>query len=80
MAITLPVFFIWTYPANVATQNWTVQPADWAELRRQWGYSHAFNAFLMFAAFCFVALRASLSAGERYLPRPPELASPGLRR
>ena len=23
MAITLPVFFIWTYPANVATQNWT---------------------------------------------------------
>ena len=61
MAITLPVFFIWTYPANVATQNWTVQPANWAELRRQWEYSHAVNAGLMFASFCFVAL-ASVAA------------------
>src|SRR5262245_27505850 len=29
MAATLAVFFIWTYPANVATQNWTVAPAEW---------------------------------------------------
>jgi hypothetical protein len=55
MAITLPVFFSWTYPANVATQNWTVQPANWAELRRQWEYSHAVNAILMLASFCLLA-------------------------
>ena len=35
MAATFPIFFAWTYPANVATQNWTVQPANWTELRRQ---------------------------------------------
>ena len=60
MAATLPIFFAWTYPANVATQNWTAQPANWAELRRQWEYSHAVNAGLMFASFCCVAL-ASLA-------------------
>ena len=61
------VFFTWTYPANVATQNWTVQPANWAELRRQWEYSHAVNAILMFASFCLLAARERcLGAGKRY--------------
>lgn len=56
MAATLPIFFTWTYPGNVATQNWTVVPANWAELRWQWEYSHAVNAVLMFASFCLLAL------------------------
>ncbi len=56
MAATLPIFFAWTYPANVATQNWTVAPANWAELRTQWEYSHAANAGLMFLSLCLVAL------------------------
>jgi hypothetical protein len=55
MAATLAVFFAFTYPANVATQNWTVSPGHWVELRRQWEYSHAVNAGLNFLAFCFVA-------------------------
>ena len=55
MAATLAVFFAFTYPANVATQNWTVSPGHWVELRRQWEYSHAVNAGLYFLAFCFVA-------------------------
>jgi hypothetical protein len=56
MAFTLIVFFIWTYPANQATSNWTTIPAGWQELREQWEYSHAFNALLTFVAFCSATL------------------------
>jgi hypothetical protein len=61
MAATLAVFFAWTYPANVATQNWTVVPANWLELRRHWEYSHAANAVLNVLAFGCIAA-AVLSA------------------
>jgi hypothetical protein len=60
MASTLAIFLTWTQPANVATQNWTVEPADWAALRRQWEYSHAVNAGVIFASFCCVTLAALL--------------------
>jgi hypothetical protein len=56
LAATLAIFFTWTYPANVATQNWTVVPSNWMELRWQWEYSHAVNALLTFASFCLIAL------------------------
>lgn len=54
MAGSLAVFFVWTYPANRATSDWTVAPADWAELRAQWEYSHAANAATTFLALCAV--------------------------
>jgi hypothetical protein len=50
------IFFIWTFPANQATANWTTMPDDWSDLRRQWEYSHAVNAFVMLVAFCSVLL------------------------
>jgi hypothetical protein len=56
MAATLAVFFAFTYPGNVATQNWTVAPSNWEELRTRWEYSHAFNALLTFASFCLMTL------------------------
>jgi hypothetical protein len=56
MAATLAIFFAWTYPANVATANWTVAPENWAALRRQWEYAHAANAVLTFVALCALAL------------------------
>jgi hypothetical protein len=56
LASTLAIFFAWTQPANAATRNWTVVPQNWAELRRQWEYSHAVNAFLTLASFCLIAL------------------------
>jgi hypothetical protein len=56
MGATLVVFFIWTYPANVATSNWTTVPENWEQLRRQWEYSHAANALITFIAFCSVTL------------------------
>ncbi len=39
------VFWIYTYPANVATQNWTTIPDNWETLRSQWEYSHLAGAF-----------------------------------
>jgi hypothetical protein len=61
MAGVLAIFFTWTYPANRATTNWTVAPADWQELRVRWEYSHAANAVLTFAALCSVTLSALLA-------------------
>lgn len=52
----LAVFFTWTFPANQATQNWTVAPENWADLRRQWEYAHAASAVLNFIGFCALAL------------------------
>jgi hypothetical protein len=63
IALTLVIFFIWTYPANQATNNWTMIPNDWEQLRRRWEYSHAVNAVITFAAFCSVAV-SSLMAKE----------------
>jgi hypothetical protein len=54
IAATLAIFFTWTYPANVATENWTMQPANWEALRTQWEYSHAVNAAITFVALCLV--------------------------
>lgn len=54
----LIVFFTWTYPANVATDNWTAVPENWRALRTQWEYSHAANAVLTFVAFCSLTLAA----------------------
>jgi len=58
---TLVVFFVWTYPANLATNNWTVVAADWKGLRVEWELSHAANAVLTFAAFCCATLSAVIS-------------------
>jgi hypothetical protein len=51
IALSLVVFFAFTYPANQATVNWTMLPDNWVELRRQWEYSHAAGAVLFFTAF-----------------------------
>jgi hypothetical protein len=56
MAATLAVFFIWIYPANQATDNWTTIPENWAQLRLQREYSRAGNALVTFVAFCAVTL------------------------
>lgn len=55
------IFFTFTYPANVATQNWTVAPAGWQALRWQWEVSHAVNAALTLIGFGTLCL-ATLSA------------------
>lgn len=71
MVANLGVFFLWTYPANQATANWTVVPPDWESLRRQWEYAHAAGALLVFAAFCCVSravLRWSVGSSDTGSP------------
>jgi len=46
------LFWSYTYPANVATANWTVQPDNWAMLRQHWEYSHAAGAGLQVVGLC----------------------------
>jgi hypothetical protein len=64
IALTLIIFFAWTYPANVATDNWTAIPDNWRTLRREWEYSHAVNALLTFAALCTTTLSALLARDQ----------------
>lgn len=65
IAATLVIFFIWTYPANEATANWTVATANWQQLRAQWEVSHAINAAVTFVALCAVALSAVITRHVR---------------
>jgi hypothetical protein len=55
---TLAIFFIWTQPANSATDNWTTLPDDWQSLRRQWEYSHAAGAAFALAALALLTAAA----------------------
>lgn len=54
------LFWTYTYPANVATVNWTVQTDDWVRLRRQWEFSHLAGAGLQVLAMaCLIIAVAS---------------------
>lgn len=50
------VFWIFTYPVNRQTVNWTVLPENWMALRAQWEYSHAASAGLNLIALAAVIL------------------------
>ena len=63
IAGALAVFFTWTFPANQATVNWAVVPADWQGLRRLWEYAHAANAFLNLLALGAVTAASLLTGG-----------------
>jgi len=65
IAVTLAVFFAWTYPANQATGNWTSAPENWEQLRSEWEYSHAANAVLTFLAL-LCSVGAAVSTGPRH--------------
>jgi hypothetical protein len=59
------VFWVFTYPANVATTNWTVAPANWSWLRDRWEYSHlagaGFQLIAMSALACAAVARSRSS-------------------
>jgi hypothetical protein len=56
IAATLAIFFVWTFPTNQATKNWTVVLTNWNKLRMQWQYSHAVNDMVTFAALVCVVM------------------------
>jgi len=53
---TQVIFWIYTYPANRATKNWTMLPENWVGLRKQWEYSHATSAILNLVALVALIL------------------------
>jgi hypothetical protein len=63
VAISLAIFFTFTFPANQQTANWTTLPENWQRLRRQWEYSHATSAMLYFGALAMLVL-SLLVGGE----------------
>lgn len=66
IGLSLVVFFLFTEPANRATDSWMQIPDNWRVLRDRWEYSHAFNACLD-----LLALLAITSAVVRHEPDPP---------
>ena len=56
VAGTQAVFWIFTFPVNRATTNWSVLPENWVPLRQRWEYSHAASAALNLVAFVAVVL------------------------
>ncbi|MCF3641953.1 DUF1772 domain-containing protein [Rhizobium sp. TRM95111] len=59
IVLNLIIFLLVTQPANAATENWTVQPDNWQNLRRQWEYSHVVNAAVNLLAFCCATLAST---------------------
>lgn len=52
------IFWIWTYPTNAATANWTTIPEGWESLRAQWEYSHLAGAGFQVLAMIAMSLAA----------------------
>jgi len=61
---TQVVFWTYTYPTNQVTNNWTILPENWKELRRQWEYSHATSAGLNLLALVGVILSVLAREGQ----------------
>jgi len=59
------IFWTFTYPANVATANWTIMPDDWERLRARWEFSHAAGALLQLLGFCLL-VGAVLARSRRH--------------
>lgn len=67
IGLTLVIFFIWIFPTNQATANWTEAGADWELLRRNWEYGHAANAMITFVAL--LATGRAIIGGSHWTER-----------
>jgi membrane-anchored protein YejM (alkaline phosphatase superfamily) len=63
LVATQVIFWMFTYPMNVASSNWTVTPDHFETARRQWEYSHAASAVLTFLALVAIAAAVAVDAG-----------------
>lgn len=57
------VFWLWTFPANEATAQWTLQPANWEALRYQWEYSHLAGAGFQLLTLCALVIAVLRRSG-----------------
>jgi hypothetical protein len=58
------VFWMFAYPANAATEGWSVLPADFEMLRRQWEFAFAAAGVFSFAGL--LALARSIGASRPF--------------
>jgi len=58
IAGSLLVFFVFVFPGNQATTNWSVQPENWEQLRQSWEYGHAASAACLSVSFLALAILA----------------------
>jgi hypothetical protein len=58
LGVVLIVFFARAFPVNELTNNWTIAPENWQDLRAEWELAHAVNALIT-----FVALGCAAAAG-----------------
>jgi peptidoglycan/LPS O-acetylase OafA/YrhL len=63
MVATQVIFWMFTYPVNVASRNWTAMPEHFETARRQWEYSHAASAVLTFLALIAIASAVAVDDG-----------------
>jgi hypothetical protein len=68
------VFWTLTFPANVATANWTMLPEEWEPLRNRWEYSHALGALFQIAGMASLIV-AALTRVRRRAARPASSVS-----
>ncbi len=71
---TQVIFWVFTYPMNVASSNWTVTPEHFEAARHQWEYSHAVSAVLAFLALIAIASAVAVAPGR---PQQRSSARPG---
>ena len=62
LAATQVIFWMFIYPINVASTNWTVTPSDFEAARQQWGNSRAVNAVLTFVGLAAIAVSVVIIA------------------
>jgi hypothetical protein len=55
------VFWVFTFPVNRRTRDWTHAPENWEKLRDRWELSQAVSALLNFIALVAIAVAILLS-------------------
>jgi membrane protease YdiL (CAAX protease family) len=60
------LFWVYTYPANQETNNWTQMPANWVEVRNRWEYSHAAGAVLDLVAMIALILSVLVQTDKTF--------------
>lgn len=56
VAAAQAIFWIWTWPANRTTANWTVLPENFEAVRAQWEYSHLAGAVFQLLAMIAIVI------------------------
>ncbi len=62
--VTQVIFWMFTFPVNQQTRNWTTLPVNWMILRERWEYSHATAAVFDLIAFIAIVLAVLAAVGH----------------